>query len=71
MIGETLPSMALARQAAALAKGRSRGAMRAAGKAAADTLAAMVQPFACQRFAEHREAGRPLVHGHHHARTTW
>ncbi len=61
LIGETLPSMAIAREAAALAKGRSRDAMRAAGEAAAATLAAMVQPFAWQRFAEHREAGRPLV----------
>ena len=38
--------MALARQAANLAKGRSRAAMVAAGEAAADGLAAMVQPFA-------------------------
>ena len=60
-IGETLPSMLLARQAAALAKGRSRAAMRAAGEAAAGTLAAKVQPFAWQRFAEHRAAGLPLV----------
>jgi len=60
-IGETLPSMLLARQAAALAKGRPRAAMRAAGEAAAGTLAAKVQPFAWQLFAEHRAAGRPLV----------
>jgi putative phosphoserine phosphatase / 1-acylglycerol-3-phosphate O-acyltransferase len=61
LIGETLPSMALARQGATLAKGRSRAAMRAAGEASAGTLAAMVQPFAWQRLTEHREAGRPLV----------
>ena len=60
-IGETLPSMALARQAARLAKGRSRAAMAAAGEAAADQLASMVQPFAGRLFAEHRAAGRPLV----------
>jgi putative phosphoserine phosphatase / 1-acylglycerol-3-phosphate O-acyltransferase len=60
-IGETLPSMALARQAARLAKGRSRAAMAAAGEAAADQLAAMVQPFAGHLFAEHRVAGRPIV----------
>src|SRR6478735_2124549 len=60
-IGETLPSMALARQAARLAKGRSIAAMRAAGAAAADQLAAMVQPFAGRLFAEHRAAGRPIV----------
>ena len=60
-IGETLPSMALARQAARLAKGRSRAAMAAAGEAAADALAAMVQPFAGRLFDEHRAAGRPMV----------
>jgi len=60
-IGETLPSMALARQAATFAKGRSRDAMRQAGEAAAGPLAAMVQPFAFPLFAEHRTAGRQLV----------
>ena len=60
-IGETLPSMALARQGASLAKGRSRAAMVAAGEAAADGLAAMVQPFAGRLFEEHRAAGRPVV----------
>src|SRR5262245_38346847 len=34
-IGETLPAMVLTRQAATLAKGRSRDALRAAGEAAA------------------------------------
>ncbi|CAN5562991.1 hypothetical protein BH24ACT5_BH24ACT5_07140 [soil metagenome] len=61
LIGETLPSMALARQAAALSKGRSRAALQAAGRAAAGQLAAMVQPFAWAEFAEHRAAGRRLV----------
>ncbi len=61
LIGETLPSMALARQAATFAKGRLRDAMRQAGEAAAGPLAAMVQPFAFPLFAEHREAGRKLV----------
>jgi putative phosphoserine phosphatase / 1-acylglycerol-3-phosphate O-acyltransferase len=61
LIGETLPSMALARQGATMAKGRSRAAMLAAGEAAADQLAAMVQPFAGRLFDEHRAAGRPLV----------
>ena len=55
-IGETLPSMVLARQAATLAKGRSRAAMVAAGEAAADGLAAMVQPFAGPLF---ESTGRP------------
>ncbi|MDQ3543181.1 MAG: HAD-IB family hydrolase [Actinomycetota bacterium] len=61
LIGETLPSMALARQAATFSKGRPRDAMRQAGVASAAPLAAMVQPFAFPLFAEHREAGRKLV----------
>ncbi len=60
-IGETLPSMALARQAAAVAAGRSRDKMRAAGLAAAPGLVALVQPFAWPLFDEHRAAGRKLV----------
>ena len=60
-IGETLPSMALARQAATLAAGRSRQAVRDAAATAADSLVAMVQPFAETVFAAHREAGRPIV----------
>ena len=48
-------------RAANLAKGRSRAAMVAAGEAAADGLAAMVQPFAGRLFEEHRAAGRPIV----------
>ena len=60
-IGETLPSMALARQAATFARGRPREAMREAGSAAAGTLAAMIQPFAWPLINEHREVGRPVV----------
>jgi putative phosphoserine phosphatase/1-acylglycerol-3-phosphate O-acyltransferase len=60
-IGETLPSMALARQAATFARGRPRDAMRAAGAAAAGTLAAMIQPFAWPLIHEHRQAGRPVI----------
>jgi len=60
-IGETMPSMAIARQAATFAKGRSRATMQAAGEAAADQLAAMVQPFAGPIFEQHRAAGRPTV----------
>lgn len=61
LIGETLPSMALARQAATFARGRMREAMRQAGEAAAGPLAAMVQPYALPLFTEHRSAGRQLV----------
>ncbi|MEO5900825.1 MAG: HAD-IB family hydrolase [Ilumatobacteraceae bacterium] len=60
-IGETLPSMALARQGATLAKGRSREAVQRAGEAAAPELEALVQPLAATVFAEHRRHGRPLV----------
>ncbi|MBA3604418.1 MAG: HAD-IB family hydrolase [Acidimicrobiia bacterium] len=60
-IGETMPSMALARQAAGFSKGRSRAAMQAAGEAAAEGLAAMVQPFAGPIFEHHRNADRPIV----------
>ena len=61
VIGETLPSMALARQAVALAAGKRRDAVQEAAKTAAEPLAAMVQPFAEHVFATHRKAGRPLV----------
>ena len=60
-IGETLPAMALARQAVSLAKGRPQAAMRAAAAHAAEHLVARVQPFAAGLFAEHRAAGRPIV----------
>ena len=60
-IGETLPSMALARQAVTLAKGRPRSVVQAAAESAASSLAAMVQPMAGPLFAEHRAAGRPIV----------
>ena len=60
-IGETLPSMVLARQAVTLAAGRSRAAVAEAAETVADDLCAMVQPFAATAFASHREAGRPIV----------
>ncbi|MFZ4718583.1 MAG: HAD-IB family hydrolase [Ilumatobacteraceae bacterium] len=60
-VGETLPSMALARQAVTLAKGRSRSVVQAAADGAAEALAAMVQPLAAPLFDEHRAAGRPIV----------
>lgn len=60
-IGETLPAMALARQGATLAKGRSRLVVQQAAEKVADALAAMVQPLAASLFDEHRAAGRPVV----------
>jgi putative phosphoserine phosphatase/1-acylglycerol-3-phosphate O-acyltransferase len=60
-IGETLPSMALARQAVAMAKGKSRAAVQAAAETVAEQLVSMVQPGAIPLFEEHRAAGRPVV----------
>ena len=60
-VGETLPSMALARQAVTLAKGRSQVVVQAAATAVASQLVERVQPFAAGLFAEHRAAGRPIV----------
>jgi len=60
-VGETLPSMALARQAVTLAKGRSRRTVQQAALQAAEALAAMVQPLAAPLFDEHRRAGRRVV----------
>ncbi|MEX2625562.1 MAG: HAD-IB family hydrolase [Ilumatobacteraceae bacterium] len=61
LVGETLPSMALARQAASLAAGHPRAAVLAAAAAAPAAAAAMVQPFAGQQLDEHRAVGRPIV----------
>lgn len=60
-IGETLPSMALARQAVSLARGRSQATVIAAAEQAAQRLVDMVVPFADAAFASHRAAGRPVV----------
>src|SRR6056297_3796014 len=60
-IGETLPSMALARQAVSLARGRSQASVTAAAESVADELCSMVRPFAETAFAAHRDAGRPIV----------
>jgi len=61
VVGETLPSMAMARQGASLAKGRSSAAVQAAAAAVAPRLVSMVQPYAARLFEEHRAAGRPIV----------
>ena len=61
LIGETLPSMALARGAALAAKGWSADAVRKAGVLAADRLADVVAPYARPLIDEHRRAGRPVV----------
>ena len=60
-IGETMPSMAMARQAVMLAKGKSQVAVQAAATTAAHRLLEMVQPLAAPLFDEHRAAGRPVL----------
>ncbi|MFM7756764.1 MAG: LysR substrate-binding domain-containing protein [Actinomycetota bacterium] len=60
-IGETLPSMLLARQAATLAKGQKRSEVRKVARSVAPTLRDMVPPFAAAEIEEHRRAGRLLV----------
>ncbi|HMC43261.1 MAG TPA: HAD-IB family hydrolase [Acidimicrobiales bacterium] len=61
VVGETLPSMALARGAAILARGWSADAVREAGEAAAEKLERLVTPYARPLLAEHRHQGRPTV----------
>jgi putative phosphoserine phosphatase/1-acylglycerol-3-phosphate O-acyltransferase len=60
-VGETLPSMALARLAVTAAKGRRRDDVRQAARSAAVELAAMVPQFARHVIEEHRSEGRILV----------
>ena len=61
MLGENRPSMMLTRQAASFAANWSRAAAQQAGELAADTLGALVQPFAPGLMDEHRQAGRLVV----------
>lgn len=60
-VGETLPSMVLARQAATLAKGRSRADVRRVAEAVAPRLLALVPAYARQVIETHRREGRSLV----------
>lgn len=61
LIGETLPSMVLARGAVLATKGWSRQAVQAAAKVAAERLEERVAPYAHGLIAEHRRQGRPVV----------
>lgn len=61
LIGETLPSIALARGTAIIARGWSRAAVREAAKDAAERLDTLVAPYARPLLDEHRQAGRPVV----------
>ncbi|WP_240917673.1 HAD family phosphatase [Phycicoccus sp. HDW14] len=61
VLGETLPSIALARQATLVAKGRAGDTFDAAASAAAETIASVIHPFALTLIEQHKEAGRPVV----------
>lgn len=59
--GETLGSMALARQAVLVALGKREGAFDEAAELAAERLVDQVGPFAHILIDEHHAAGRPVV----------
>ncbi len=61
LVGETLPSIALARQATLVAKGRAGDTFDDAASAAAETIAEVIHPFALSLIEQHRAAGRPVV----------
>ncbi|HEV3227303.1 MAG TPA: HAD-IB family hydrolase [Acidimicrobiales bacterium] len=61
VIGESRPTMQLARQAARFAQGWARDQAQEAGRIAADTLADRVQPFAAPLIEQHHAAGRQVV----------
>ncbi|MEY2447702.1 MAG: hypothetical protein QOH79_1178 [Acidimicrobiaceae bacterium] len=61
LVGESRPTMQLARQAARFAKGWTRSQAQEAGRIAAETLTAAVQPFAAPLIDEHHAAGRQVV----------
>lgn len=61
LIGETRPSMLLARQGARVSKGQVRDDVRRAGELAAEILVPMVEPYALPIIEGHRAAGRPVV----------
>ena len=61
LIGETLPSIALARQATLVARGRHVGAFDEAAVLAAEAITERVHPFALALIAQHRAEGRRVV----------
>ncbi|NBS37548.1 MAG: HAD-IB family hydrolase, partial [Actinobacteria bacterium] len=60
-VGETLPSMLLARQGATAMKGKSRRIVREAVATAIPELTALVQPFARAAIEQHRADGDKVV----------
>jgi putative phosphoserine phosphatase/1-acylglycerol-3-phosphate O-acyltransferase len=61
LIGESRPTMQLARLAARFSQGWSRATAQEAGKRAAEVLVDAVQPFATPVIEEHHTAGRLVV----------
>lgn len=61
LVGETLPSIFLARQATLVAKGRELTSFDAAAEAAATAILEVIHPFALTLIEQHRAAGRPVV----------
>src|SRR5215831_12481196 len=61
LLGESRPTMELARQGARFAKGWTREHAEHAGQIAAETLVDRVQPFAKPIIDEHHAAGRMVV----------
>ena len=61
VVGETLPSMALARGAALVARGWDRARVQEAGKEAAALLEDLVTPYARPLIEDHHRAGRTVV----------
>ncbi len=60
-VGESLPSMVLARQSVRMSTGWDRELVARAGQIAAARLVDRVQPWVGEVFAEHRRAGRLVV----------
>src|SRR5438309_3632252 len=61
IVGESRPTMQLARQAARFARGWTRTQAQEADRIAAETLTGAVQPFASPLIDEHHAAGRRVV----------
>ncbi|MGI8794212.1 MAG: HAD-IB family hydrolase [Acidimicrobiales bacterium] len=61
LVGETLPSMALARAAVLAAKGWDAEVVRGAAKEAAVRLDELVAPFARPLIADYKDRGQPVV----------
>lgn len=61
LLGESIGSIALARQAVLVARGRPADAFDEAARLAADVLEPMVGPFARLLIEEHHQAGRVVV----------